>query len=587
MYGADKKRISPEGQGPKDKTRKKLRCGTFNVRSLLNKTVGLLEHLWEADCDICFMQETFLRDGDKAKLTEIKDSGWSILSDPRKHRSGGGIAMVYRSSIELKPNTKVTKFKSFQVMESLLSAESELLRLVNIYRPPYTKKARYTECDFLKEFEEYLKILCVKPGNPLLTGDFNFHVERPNEHYPKKFLDLLDLYNLRQHVPIVPTHDQGGTLDLVITTQSLESKISNFGIVQSRTSSDHFLVLFDVDTRLSKNDNGKFLRYRNFSCETLLVRMTDDINKDIQAGNIVAVVLLDLSAAFDTIDHEILLEKLFKHYGVTGKALQWLRSYLESRYFCVKIGDTISSLLELLFGVPQGSLLGPILFILYIKDLQNIAAKFGLDIQLYADDSQLYISFHPSFPSELADVKDRINRCLSEIKHWTVGNFMKLNESKTELLVLGKSKVLKDCKMEVTVHFGNSTVTPTECKGDSWKSLGVKFDKSLTMERQINSVKQKCSWTMMNLRTIGRYLDVEVKLMMVTQLVISKLDYCNSLYMNLPKTRLNKLRSTLNGAIRFIYNIKDRSEDLLPYYMSTREHISFLLANEFSLKSAS
>ena len=76
---------------------------------------------------------------------------------------------------------------------------------------------------------------------------------------------------------------------------------------------------------------------------------------------------------------------------------------------------------------------------------------------------------------------------------------------------------------------------------------------------------------MMNLRTIGRYLDEEVKLMMVTQLVISKLDYCNSLYMNLPKTRLNKLRSTLNGAIRFIYNIKDRSEDLLPYYK--RAHI--------------
>ena len=127
------------------------------------------------------------------------------------------------------------------------------------------------------------------------------------------------------------------------------------------------------------------------SCETLLVRMTDDINREIQAGKIVIVVLLDLSAAFDTIDHEILLEKLQKDYGINGKASEWMQSYLQSRSFCVKIGDTFSPLLELLFGVPQGSLLGPILFILYIKALQMIAAKYGLDIQLYADDSQLYI----------------------------------------------------------------------------------------------------------------------------------------------------------------------------------------------------
>ena len=130
---------------------------------------------------------------------------------------------------------------------------------------------------------------------------------------------------------------------------------------------------------------------------------------------------------------------------------------------------------------------------------------------------------------------------------------MKLNESKTELLVMGKPKVLRECDLEVTIRFGNMTISPTDCKGDNWKSLGVKFDESLSMERQINSVKQRCSWTMMNLRTIGRYLDEGVKIMMVKQLVISKLDYCNSLYMNLPKTRLNKLKSILNGTIRFIY----------------------------------
>ena len=302
------------------------------------------------------------------------------------------------------------------------------------------------------------------------------------------------------------------------------------------------------------------------SCETLLVRMTDDINKQIQAGNIVIVVLLDLSAAFDTIDHDILLGKLLNDYGISGKALLWMKSYLESRSFCVKIEDTISSLLELLFGVPQGSLLGPILFILYIKALQKIAAKYGLDIQLYADDSQLYISFHPRRPTDLADVKDRINQCLAEIKSWMVKNFMKLNESKTELLVLGKPRVLREFDLEVKIQFGSMSITPTACKGDNWKSLGVLFDESLRMERQINSVKRKCSWTMMNLRTIGRYLDESVKIMMVKQLVISKLDYCNCLYMNLPKTRLNKLRSTLNSAVRYIYSIKDWTEDLLPYY---------------------
>ena len=857
----------------------------------MNKTVGVMEHLLEVDCDICFIQETFLRDGNKAKLAEIKDYGWNVLSDPRKHRSGGGIAMLYRNTITLKNNNKVTKYKSFQVMESLLSSSSEMVRLVNVYRPPYTKKARHTECTFLEEFDDYLQILATKSGIPVIAGDFNLHVERPDDLYPRKFLQLLSQYNLFQYVPTVPTHDQGGTLDLVITNHSFARKMGSFDIRQSRTTSDHFLVLFDVELKISpKDDNRKYTNYRNFknidvdkfkkdilssdlanfdcsisaddavslydsvltnlmdkhcpvikkrlerkptpwmdlelrtlrrqrraaerawrkgtgeradyirlrdeftnrefvkrsshhreslrassgdtktlykklnrllgneshdlpkhldsaklsedfkdffsekvnkirrdiiavedeitlelndpllqdeehapketsgstlncrfdsfstvtskdledlvskmsnkfccldpiptfllkkcvdelapillhilntsiatgcfptgmkkavikptlkkenadvdsltnyrpvsnlaatskllervvlnqlnehlnsndlycpvqsgyrphhSCETLLVRMTDDINKEIQAGNIVIVVLLDLSAAFDTIDHGILMEKLFKDYGITGKAFDWMQSYLQSRSFCVKIDGTFSSLLELLFGVPQGSLLGPILFILYIKALQKIAAKYGLDIQLYADDSQLYISFHPNRPSELADVKDRINSCLAEIKSWMFRNFMKLNESKTELLVLGKPKILRDCNLEVTIQFGNLTISPTDCKGENWKSLGVKFDESLSMERQINSVKQRCNWTMMNIRTISRYLDEGVKIMLIKQLVISKLDYCNSLYMNLPKTRLNKLKSILNGAIRFIYNIKDRTEDLVPYY---------------------
>ena len=124
----------------------------------------------------------------------------------------------------------------------------------------------------------------------------------------------------------------------------------------------------------------------------------------------------------------------------------------------MKIDDTLSTFLELLFGVPQGSLLGPIFFILYIKALQKIAAKYGLDIQLYADDSQLYISFQPNRVVQFTDVQDRTNKCLAEIKTWMVNNYMKLNETKTELLVLGKSHVLKKCELSVRLQFGSTEI---------------------------------------------------------------------------------------------------------------------------------
>ena len=294
--------------------------------------------------------------------------------------------------------------------------------------------------------------------------------------------------------------------------------------------------------------------------------MADDILKEVQKNKIVIVVLLDLFAAFDTIDHTILLKKLAKYFGIRDSALKWFSSYLSGRFFKVKVDDSLSDFLCLLFGVPQGSLLGHILFILYIKLLQDITRKYGLDIQLYADDSQLYIAFHQMRPMELQNFTNKINDCFSEIKVWMVNNFMKLNESKTELLVIVKPLVLKKFDLEITIKFGDTIITPTVCTNGTWRSLGVLLNESLSMERQINNVKKNYCWTMNNLRSIRKYLDERVKLMQVIQLIISKLDYCNALYMNLSKTRVKKLQSVLNAGIRFIYDIYDRNTDLIPFF---------------------
>ena len=290
----------------------------------MNKTVGVLEHLQEVDCDICFIQETFFRDGNTAKIMEIKELGWNILSDPRKHRGGGGIAMLFRDVLQLKCNSKVTKYKSFQVMESLLQSQQDIVRLVNLYRPPYTKKARYTECAFLEEFEDYLKDLTVKPGFPIIAGDFNFHMEKPEEHYPKKLYQLLEEYDLYQHVPLEPTHDQGGTLDLVVTNRAFKEKLTSFEICPSRTKSDHFLVLFDADIKTKTKEDAKFMNYRNFNLidteqfkEDILISKLTNFPKDMTPND--AVVLYNT----------VLTQLMDKHCPyikkkITKKPMPWL-----------------------------------------------------------------------------------------------------------------------------------------------------------------------------------------------------------------------------------------------------------------------
>ena len=277
-----------------------------------------MEHLQDVDCDICFIQETFLRDGDKAKLTEIRDYGWNIISNPRKHRGGGGIAILYRNTVDLKCNNKVTKYKSFQVMESLIHTDQDIIRLTNLYRPPYTKKARYTECAFLEEFEDYLKNVTLKPGSPIIAGDFNFHMERPDDLYPKKLYQLLEDYQLHQHVPIVPTHDQGGTLDLVITSQTFKSKLGSFQIIPSSTSSDHFLVLFDADLthKADCNDHG-YSKYRNFKAID-----TEKFKEDVrnsELGNLRKDMSVDDAVKlYDT----VLTEIMDKHCPVIKKKIK-------------------------------------------------------------------------------------------------------------------------------------------------------------------------------------------------------------------------------------------------------------------------
>ena len=131
------------------------------------------------------------------------------------------------------------------------------------------------------------------------------------------------------------------------------------------------------------------------STETLLLKTANDILLGLDKRHVSLLTLFDLSSAFDTINHNILLNRLCYLYGISGKYPSWFRSYLSNRRQSVAISNRISSTKELHYGVPQGSVLGPILFVLYIQPLSNLNKRHSLSVHLFADDIQIETSILP------------------------------------------------------------------------------------------------------------------------------------------------------------------------------------------------
>ena len=238
------------------------------------------------------------------------------------------------------------------------------------------------------------------------------------------------------------------------------------------------------------------------STETALVKVQNDLLRAIDDGSGVFLVLLDLSAAFDTIDHDILLDRLKSNIGLSEKSLGWFCSYLKDRLQCIVIDGVTSEPVNLKYGVPQGSVLGPILFTIYTSPIGEIARKYNVEIHIYADDTQLYIYFKMKVPSSQLETLMILQSCVSEIKCWMAYNKLKFNDDKSEFLVVCAPWSRDEISVE-TLTVGKSLVKATI----SARNFGVHIDHALKMDVHIQKQCQSMMAQLKNIADIRRYLE--------------------------------------------------------------------------------
>ena len=307
-----------------------------------------------------------------------------------------------------------------------------------------------------------------------------------------------------------------------------------------------------VDIRLqehliqNKLMTDKEYAYKKFhSTELLLLKVVNDLLVSCDKKIPSIVLLLDLSAAFDTVDHQKLLNILQKDIGISGVALEWFKSFLINRTQKVKVGESYSTTATLSYGVAQGSILGPRLFNIYIRSLYEYIKPTGFEIEGFADDHQLIKPFLVAMQTKA--LGDDIRKCLEHISQWMKEHFLCLNETKTKILVVAPPGV-KERILVGGVILDNCCIRFV----DSAKNLGVMLDSILSFETQINKVVKSSFNTIRNLSRIKMYLSQQQLQILVSSLIFSLLDYCNSLYYGLPANSIMKMQRVQNCAARLV-----------------------------------
>lgn len=285
---------------------------------------------------------------------------------------------------------------------------------------------------------------------------------------------------------------------------------------------------------------------KGYSTCTALTQMTDDWFREIDNSKVVAAVMLDFSAAFDVIDHELLTGKLIS-YGFTQNAISLIRSYLCARTQRVCYNGSLSNINNITCGVPQGSCLGPLLYSIFTNDLPSVVKHSTL--VMYADDSTMYCAANSS--DELGEV---ISNELERVYEWITVNKLVLNISKTKSILFGsRHKLATKPKLELYV-----AKEPIE-QVEKLKLLGMVIDNHLSWSQHIDRIIQKMGSGIHFTRQCSPYVPFKIQEQVCKSLILSHLDYCSVVWASASKRELAKLQVVQNRAARLVLGCSPRT----------------------------
>ena len=269
-----------------------------------------------------------------------------------------------------------------------------------------------------------------------------------------------------------------------------------------------------------------------------VIDMVDRITAAIDAKKYSLGIFVDLSKAFDTINHRILLDKLY-HYGIRGLAHSWFQSYLHNRSQYVELGEHKSGLLPILCGVPQGSILGPLLFLIYINDIANVSEL--LHLILYADDTNIFLS-----DSKIENLICTANNELNKLDHWFQANCLSVNLSKCNYIVFCSPKLKYSFSIKIKIN--NTEIEQVHFV----KFLGVYIDEHLNWSQHIQTITSKISKNNGVLNKLRNRLPSNVMLLLYNSLILPYLSYCNCLWGAAGLSKLHTLAVNQKRTIRLI-----------------------------------